>query len=173
MTREILRTERLILRPARWEDLPAMHQVLSDPVAMRYWAFAAHTTMDETELWLRSMIEAPADQSHDFVVEHEGELIGKTGCWRLPEIGFILRRDHWGQGFAQEAMNAVIPSVFARFPELPRLMADVDPRNQASLRLLKRLGFKTVSRAKRTWFVNDEWCDSVYLALDREKHGRQ
>ena len=47
------------------------------------------------------------------------------------------------------------------------IKADVDPRNQGSLRLLARLGFVETHRAGRTWLVGDEWCDSVYLALPR------
>jgi RimJ/RimL family protein N-acetyltransferase len=49
---------------------------------------------------------------------------------------------------------------------LPRLTADVDPRNQPSLRLLERFGFVVTGAASRTWLVGDEWCDSVYLELD-------
>jgi RimJ/RimL family protein N-acetyltransferase len=47
------------------------------------------------------------------------------------------------------------------------LLADVDPRNVASLRVLDRLGFKETGRAERTFLLGDEWCDSVYLALQR------
>ena len=109
-------------------------------------------------------IAAPPDASDDFIVEHRGRLIGKAGCWRLPEIGFIFVPAAWGQGFAFEALSAVIGRVFARFP-IPALRADVDPRNGASLRLLGRLGFREVARAERTWKIGDEWCDSVYLEL--------
>lgn len=48
---------------------------------------------------------------------------------------------------------------------LNAIMADVDPRNTASLTLLSRLGFQETSRAARTWLIGEEWCDSVYLSL--------
>ena len=167
MTIEILRTERLTLRTARWDDVEPMHEVLGDEEAMRYWSSAAHRSFDETEIWLESMIQAPADQSHDFIVEHQGKVIGKAGCWRLPEIGFILRRDHWGRGLAREALRAVINSTFARF-NLPALTGDVDPRNEASLRLLHGLGFEVTGRAGRTYCIDGAWADSIYLALSRD-----
>jgi [ribosomal protein S5]-alanine N-acetyltransferase len=161
-----LLTPRLRLRRARSDDLEALHAVLSDPVAMRYWSTPPHRDLGETRDWLAAMIAASPQESDDFVVEHGGGVIGKAGCWRLPEIGFILRPDHWGRGLAREALGAVIARVFATFP-IPAIEADVDPRNHASLRLLKGLGFGETGRAARTWKVGEEWCDSIYLALPR------
>lgn len=159
-------TPRLRLRPARPDDLEAMHAVLSDPVAMRYWSSLPHAGLDETREWLDRMIGDTGRTGRDFVVEEQGEVIGKAGCYQLPEIGFILRRDRWGLGLAREALAAIIPHLFERFP-IPALTADVDPRNAASLGLLLRMGFVETGRAKRTWLIGDEHCDSIYLALQR------
>ena len=52
-------------------------------------------------------------------------------------------------------------------PSLGALTADVDPRNAASLGLLQRLGFAETGTAKNTFLLGEEWCDSVYLRLDR------
>ena len=104
----------------------------------------------------------------DFVLEYLGRVVGKAGCWRLGEVGFILHPDYWGKGLAQEALGAAIPHIFASLP-IDRLEADVDPRNAAALRLLARFGFCEVRRAERTVRLRDEWCDSVYLELRRPK----
>lgn len=161
-----IRTERLLLRPARHDDAEAMHEVLSHPTAMLYWSSLPHATLDETREWIASMVEAPPDESLDFIIELDGRLIGKAGCWRLPEIGYILHPDHWGRGYAREALGAVIPAIFGRFP-IPELTADVDPLNRASLRLLERLGFQRTGSARNTWLIGDVWHDSIYLALKR------
>ena len=163
-------TERLVLRRARVGDLAAMHEVLSDPVATRYWSTPPHGTLAETEQWLDSMIASPPQDSDDFVIELDGRVIGKAGCWRLPEIGFILRPDCWGRGLAREALDAIIPLLFERHA-IAAITADVDPRNQASLALLKGLGFEETGRAARTWLVGETWCDSIYLALPRAGPG--
>jgi [ribosomal protein S5]-alanine N-acetyltransferase len=163
---EIL-TPRLRLRRATPADVDAMYGILRDARAMRYWSTPPHASPQETRVWLARMIDKSPDASDDFVIEHAGRVIGKAGCWRLPEVGFILHPDHWGKGLATEAMAAVVPRVFARFPAVPALEADVDPRNERSLSLLARLGFREVRRATRTWLVGTEWCDSVYLALPR------
>jgi RimJ/RimL family protein N-acetyltransferase len=65
---------------------------------------------------------------------------------------------------AQEALSAVCSFGF-RVMKLPEITADVDPRNDRSLRLLLRLGFLQTGAAKRTWKIGDEWCDSVYPGL--------
>ncbi len=166
----MLDTARLRLRRARMEDADDLFEVFADPRAMRYWDSLPHVEIGQTRRWLAGMVAFSPDETDDFVVEHEGRVIGKAGCWRMGEIGFILRSDHWGRGLGSEALGAVIPHVFASL-DIARLDADVDPRNAAALRLLEKHGFVEVGRAQRTFLVGDEWCDSVYLALERPEIG--
>jgi ribosomal-protein-alanine N-acetyltransferase len=162
----MIRTDRLVLRRATWDDLDAVHRLFSEPRAMRYWSRPEHETLEETRHWLRFLVE-PAADSLDFLIEKDGEVIGKAGAWQLPEVGFLLHPDHWGQGLAFEAMAAVIAHVETEVPALPKLTAEVDPRNAASLQLLSRLGFRETHRAERTLLWKDEWCDSIWLARPR------
>ena len=159
-----IRTDRLLLRRARMSDLDAIHSALSDPEAMRYWSTPPHQTREESETWLASMVEADLAISDDFIVEQDGRVLGKVGCWRLPEVGFLLVRDAWGQGLASEALGAYLDRR-RKLGEPQAIRADVDPRNTASLQLLKRHGFVETGRAARTWHVGGEWCDSIYLEL--------
>ena len=168
--RSMITTERLCLRRARVDDLEDLHKVFVHVEAMRYWDCPPHDEIGQTRRFLAAMVVADPTQSDDFVIEHEGRVIGKAGCWRRPEIGFILHPDHWGKGLAHEALSAAIPHIFDSLP-IDRLEADVDPRNRASLKLLARLGFHETGRASRTFLVGDEWCDSVYLALPRPAEG--
>ena len=159
-----LRTERLLLRQAREDDLAAFHAILSDPRATAYWSTPPHAELAQTQDWLASMIAIDPAEGEDFVVELDGRVIGKAGLYRFPEIGFILHPDAWGRGYAREALRAVISRAFA-VHRLEAIEADVDPRNTASLKLLLGLGFSESGRAERTWLVGDQWCDSIYLRL--------
>ncbi len=161
-----IETARLVLRRPRMTDLADLHAILSHPGAMRYWATPEHEAPEETSAWLQAMIAKGLPISDDFVIEHQGRVLGKAGAWRLPEVGFLLHPDFWGQGLAREAMAAVIPHLFTHHP-IDRITAEADPRNTASLGLLARLGFRETHRAERTMQWKDEWCDSVYLALER------
>jgi RimJ/RimL family protein N-acetyltransferase len=159
-----IRTERLLLRPATFDDVEAFHGILSDSRAMAYWSTPPHKDMDETRSWVASMIGIGSGEGEDFVIELNGSVIGKAGLYRFPEIGFILHPHAWGNGYAQEALKAVLQRAFA-VHRLACVEADVDPRNAASLGLLTRLGFQETGRASRTWNVGGQWCDSVYLQL--------
>lgn len=161
---EEIRTERLLLRRARMADVAAMHAIMSDPVAMRYWSTPPHSELTETERWIASMIEDDPAERDDFIVTLDGRLIGKMGAWRLPEFGFLFDPAYWGRGFAREAMEAFVQRRRARGST--ELTADVDPRNAASIRLLERAGFVESGRASGTWLVGEELCDSVYFRLD-------
>lgn len=162
MTDEI-RTERLILRRARMEDAVAMHRIMSDPVAMRFWSTPPHASLAETERWMASMVEGDLAERDDFIVTLDGQLIGKLGAWRLPEFGFLLDPAEWGRGLAAEALDGFI--VRRRRLGSTELTADVDPRNSRSIKLLERAGFVETGRASSTWQVGDELCDSVYFRL--------
>lgn len=162
----ILRTPRLTLRPARASDLEALHAIFTDKETMRFWSTGPHRTIDETRAWLASMMASPPEESDDFILEYEGEAAGKVGFYRLPEIGFILRRDLWGRGLVTEAAQAVIDHVL-RTRAIDSLTADADPRNAGSIRVLTRLGFVETGRAERTYCIDGVWVDSVYFARSR------
>ena len=161
-----IRTERLLLRKAREGDLEAIHSVLSSPEATAYWYEPPHSTLQQSKEWLASMLQISEQAGEDFIVEHDGRVIGKAGFHAFPVIGFIFHPDSWGRGFAREALAAIIRRAFSRH-QLAFIEADVDPRNERSLRLLKSLQFREVRREERTWKVGDRWCDSVFLRLSR------
>ena len=163
-----IRTERLLLRRPHMDDLDAMFEITSNPVAMRYWSTLPHASRDVTRPWLEQMIARTAAGGEDFLIEFEGRIIGDVGAGRLPDFGFIIHPDYWGRGFATEASAAFIAYAFSD-TAATELCADVDPRNAASLKVLGKLGFLETGRAERTFLLGEEWCDSVYLALQRPK----
>lgn len=162
-----IRTKRLLLRRARWDDLEDIHAVMSSPHAMRYWSRLPHADLEVTRAWFPDALLRFDDPGMDErVVELQGRVIGYMGVWKMPEFGFILHPDAWGAGYATEAAQAMIPELFRAHP-VDHITADVDPRNTASLRLLRKLGFVETGHAQRTFLLGDEWCDSVYLSLFR------
>ena len=76
----------------------------------------------------------------------------------------VLDQAFTGRGYAFEATQAVLARAFG-VRGLSVVTADVDPRNEASLKLLARLGFAETGRKAGTFQIGDELCDSVYLAL--------
>ncbi|GAA4020275.1 GNAT family N-acetyltransferase [Sphingomonas swuensis] len=161
---ESIRTERLLLRRARAEDAVALHPIFTDPEGMRYWSTLPHENLAQTEEWLASMIDAPADTSDDFILDLDGRAIGKLGCWRLHDVGYMLGREHWGHGYAGEAMAAFL--AHRRRMGSTEITADTDPGNLPSIRLLERHGFVETGRAENTWLIGGVWHHSIYWRKD-------
>ncbi|SMR71919.1 Protein N-acetyltransferase, RimJ/RimL family [Aliiroseovarius halocynthiae] len=165
----ILRTERLVLRPPRQDDLEALHHIFSNSDAMRYWSHLAHDTLARTQQTLDGMIASNRETGLEFVIEFDGKVIGKAGIWRLAELGYILHPKYWGQGIARESLAAILGATWDVHPTVRDITAEIDPRNMASARLLTHFGFRLTHSAPATIQINGEWCDSDYYALERSR----
>jgi len=140
---------------------------------------APHTTTEQSRAFLDSMIASPYNGILEFTVclnsdaasgdSEDGSpvVIGKAGIWDGKEIGFIFNRDYWRKGYAFEALDAIIRHVWDNHADIGVVKADVDPRNRASVHLLRRLGFVVVGEATKTFETHIGWCDSVYLEARR------
>jgi RimJ/RimL family protein N-acetyltransferase len=169
----VLTTERLVLREVAEHDVDAVFEMESDPVAMRYWSKPPMRDIAEARaaveramgffaarVGLRWSISRPAD---DRMLGHLSLFNFSEQSGRA-EIGYGLARRHWGQGFMHEALTAVVDHAFGPLG-LRRLEADIEPRNQASLRALERLGFAREGLLRERWQVGDEISDSVLMGL--------
>jgi RimJ/RimL family protein N-acetyltransferase len=93
-------------------------------------------------------------------------LYGWVPSSRRAEIGFVLGRPAWGQGYMREALDTLLGHAFGAM-DLNRIEADTDPRNQASMRMLERLGFAREGLLPERWIVDGEVSDSVLYGLLR------
>ncbi|MFN2369802.1 MAG: GNAT family N-acetyltransferase, partial [Candidatus Krumholzibacteriia bacterium] len=84
------------------------------------------------------------------------------------ELGYGLRADAWGQGYAAEAVGELLRFGFTELA-LHRVEADVDPRNEASVRLLERLGFTREGLLRERWIVEEEISDAAFYGLLRRE----
>lgn len=172
-----LSSVRLRLRELIDSDIPALFEVFSDPLVMRYWSSLPLTELSEAA-HLLAEIQAACRRGEFY--QWGIEPIGSTGIigtvtlrhisliHQRAEIGFALATAHQGQGLAREAVTLVLRHAFGTM-RLYRIEADVDPRNAASLTLLERLGFRREGLLRSRFFVGGERCDSVILGLHREE----
>jgi RimJ/RimL family protein N-acetyltransferase len=162
-----LQTERLTLRPITDDDLDALHAMLSDPEVMRYWSSLPHTELQQTRDWIaENRAGMAAGTSIEYGAVYQGKLIGRGTFWNGNEIGYLFDRAFWGQGFASEAMTAMIDFAFS-CRDWVDIIADIDPRNEGSLKLLQRLGFERSGFKAKTFCIGGEWSDSLYLTLKK------
>ena len=180
---ESIQTQRLELREAREGDLNDFHEIFSNHDVMRYWAWPTHTTIERTKRYLNEMMASTTNGIIEFVIvlpalrplgsssaaTSKDKVIGVAGIWdeAVGEIGYMLHRDYWGLGYMSETLAALIPLFWRKGAE--KLVADVDPRNGDSIKVLNKNGFVETGREKNTFESDLGWCDSVYLELWRPR----
>lgn len=166
-----LRTARLTLRALRPADAPALVAYRNDPVVARYQDWPLPYTAGAAETLIEGQAGVPGPSAGTWTqvaIDHDGELVGDLavgldGTGRLAILGYTLRREHQGQGFATEAAGALLDALFER--GLQRVSATLDPDNIASAMLLERLGFRYEGRAVGSAFVRGEWLDDDRYAM--------
>jgi RimJ/RimL family protein N-acetyltransferase len=161
----------------RQRDVPAVFALQSDPVGMRYWSYPALTDIAQAqELFEKNEQSARDGDAFPWVVAltDDDAMIGTCTLFaiepahRRAMIGYALAREHWGRGYAQEALLLALGHAFGALG-LNRVEADIDPRNSASLRLVERVGFTREGLQRERWFVGDDVQDSaLYGLLARE-----
>jgi RimJ/RimL family protein N-acetyltransferase len=170
-----LSTERLKLRPMSEHDTAAHYAVFADPEVARYWSREPWTELAQAEESIKAIMTAREDGSEArFGIEllATGELIGNVGLHhffeqnRRCEIGYALASQHWGEGYATEALRAAIRHGFDAL-DLNRIEADIDPRNIGSARVLEKLGFRKEGYMPERWIVFGEFADTVNYGLLR------
>jgi [ribosomal protein S5]-alanine N-acetyltransferase len=150
---EVIRTERLELRPFVMEDLDALAEVLSDPEVMRYVGAgeARGRTREESERTLRTLIDDYGRWGHGLLAltspgENDGRPFGWCGLirWELEEVpevevAYVLGRPYWGKGYGTEAAIAV-RDYGLRVLGRRRLVSLIYPDNHASIRVAEKNG---------------------------------
>jgi len=144
-----IKTERLILRPWRDEDLPLIAAINGDPVAMRH--FTAPMTREESDAFVeRNRARQAEDGFCMWAVEAPGvaSLIGVLGLARTNfdahftpavEIGWRIAPAHWGKGYATEGARAALKFGFEQkgFDEIVSITVFA---NEPSWRVMERIG---------------------------------
>lgn len=153
-----LRTERLLLRAFRLEDLPEYTALHQDPNFYRYLGGKPHS---EEDTWRRMLTIigqwALLGYGYWALEEHAtGRFCGTVGLAEyhrdltpsiadVPEAGWVLAPRLHGQGYAAEAVTAVLAWADAHLAA-PRTVCIIDPENAPSLRLAGRFGYREIAR---------------------------
>ena len=141
----ILETRRLLLRELRQEDFDDACLLLQDPEVM--YAYEGPFSREEVQAWLDKQLRRYREDGFGLwalVEKSSSTLIGQCGLTlqdykgrRVPEIGYLLRRTYWHQGFAIEAARACREYAFQAlgFREVYSIIRDTNfPSQQVALR---------------------------------------
>ena len=176
MKTERLETERLILRPYEERDLQDLYEYLSDKEVV---AFEPYGPMNLEEA--KKCLEDRMASGEYLAMEEKttGKMIGNIYLSERyaesVEIGYVLNRRFWKKGYAYESCKRICKYIFEKGKH--RIEANCDPRNNASRKLLERLGFQREGYLHRDiYFRKDEngspiWKDTcIYSMLCENEH---
>lgn len=177
-----LKTDRLILRPFEERDLDDLHAYRSNPEVCRYLYSEPATVEDSEQRLEKSLTMGELTEEGQWLVlavewpERErvvGDVVLK---WisekdRQGELGYVFNSEFHGKGLAREAAEAMLKIGFDDFG-LHRIIAQCDPRNEPSWRLMERLGMRREAHFRESEIFKGEWGDLFVYALLAEEYRR-
>jgi RimJ/RimL family protein N-acetyltransferase len=145
---ERIETSRLLLRPPVIEDAEVIFaRYAQDREVTKYLIWRPHQEAAETKAFVEHCIQGWKDEcSFAWVVTKKDDnvLLGMLELrikGKQADIGYVLARDCWGQGYASEMAQAVVSWAIAQ-PEILRVWATCDCDNKASARVLENAGLR-------------------------------
>lgn len=178
-----LSSQRLQVRLLELSDLPAVHQLHAMAEVDEFNTLG----IPENESVSASIVQAwvadhqvPDIRNYTFaiVAKTEGQLIGLMGFnlakpkYRKAEVWYKLHPDHWGRGYATEAVQTVLDFGFDRLG-LHRIVAGCAVENKASIRVLEKVGMTREGRCRESLPLKSGWSDNYeYAILESDKRKR-
>ena len=170
-------TSRLTLRRVESRDLDPLFTIHGDPSVTRYIPHVHGATRVDGEAWMARVHDRHDKQTaiqcavvRRATADAPEAVLGTTLLFNFEEasgradIGYILGKAFWGQGYMREALTAFIDCAFNELG-LRRLEATVDARNEASNRIAQRLGFVREGLLRERWLAAGELQDIHLFAL--------
>lgn len=172
-----LPTARLLLRPFAETDADAIYALHSNARVLRYWDSPPWEDRARAQAFLAACRQMEADASGArFAIEtlQPRAFVGWCAMFRWNPvyrslgIGYCLDEPAWGQGYATEAVRAMLRWAYETL-DLNRVEAELDTRNGASARVLEKLGFEREGLRREDCVVSGEVSDSwIYGLLRRD-----
>lgn len=170
-------TPRLKIREFRWDDLDALVEMDRDPRVSRYEP--GGLTVEQIRYRLEGALEW-AQQSPRTIFKLAITLLPEERAWgrlslkinqeaiREWEIGWTLHPQVWGKGYASESARALLAYAFTQL-NAHRVVAFCHAENEASRRVMEKIGMTLEGRLRETIHLNGGWADElVYAILERD-----
>lgn len=130
--------------------------------------------------WVDELSEKEPWKDHDFrwVIENlNGEFVGTANTHSCNhrngtfEYGVAIRREHWCQGYASEAIKLILAYFFDEL-RYQKVNVQIYAFNEESLQLHEKLGFQPEGRLRRMIYTNGTYHDTVIMGMTREEFGQ-
>ena len=173
-----LETDRLVLRELDLDDAAAVYAFRSDEEVARYNSDPPYTSINQARQLIADIRKSYSKKMSlrwGVVLKGESDVIGMCGYnyWnqtdRRGSIGYDLAQPYWHRGIMSEAVRAVVAFGFDQM-HLNRIEADCTAENEASARLLRRLGFQQEGVEREQYFEDGRFWDLLLFSLLRREY---
>jgi RimJ/RimL family protein N-acetyltransferase len=168
-----LKTKRLLLRPVKHADSKAIFEYRSDKKANQYQGFVPET-VEEVSAFISKLPAGFNVEGTWFqlvvILEPEHQIIGVEGLHFIQdqndtvELGCTISKSFQGNGFATEALTTIKDFLLHELGK-KKLKGSVDPRNLASIKMLKNIGMSQIDFYEKSYNLKGEWVDDAVYQL--------
>lgn len=168
-----MESERILLRPVSIEDAEDMYEHTSDEETTRY-IYDRHVDLNQTKKLIENYFLKEPIGKYAIVLKETNKMMGtiefRVHEWnKSGELGYILSRFYWGNGYMNEAANLILELAF-HVLGLERVFSESDVKNEASSRMMKRLGMQYEGTLRRNHMVRGVLTDSVHYSILKEEY---
>jgi [ribosomal protein S5]-alanine N-acetyltransferase len=164
---------RVVLRPLTADDQDEFLALARASVSLHYPWYSMPATPDEFQAYLVRLSQ-PSTEGRLICLRHGGAMAGVVtidtivrGRFQSASLSYAAFGPAAGQGYMSEGLGLVLAYAFQEL-RLHRLEANIQPGNQASLRLVQRHGFRKEGYSPDMLFIDGAWQDHERWAITRE-----
>jgi len=147
-----IKTQRLIMRALENKDAKKLQKIANNK---KIWdnlseSFPHPYTLENAKSWIK--LNQEKEETNNFAITEQDEIIGMIGFEKQKssyKIGYWLAEQHWGKGYATEALNAMTQYVFSNY-KTNKIKAAVFIHNPASGKVLEKCGYKKQQKTINT-----------------------
>jgi ribosomal-protein-alanine N-acetyltransferase len=173
-----IETERLILRKIQANDADMVYTWMGDSEVCRYERWKPHPNPEYSRGYINEVFNGyKSDCTYQWGIELNEKLIGSVSSVNVDDydqkatLGYCLAREYWSNGYATEAVKAVLQYMFVEIG-LNRIEASHSINNIASGRVLEKAGMLLEGQSKDYYFCNSGFQDSRLFGVTRGQYLR-
>jgi RimJ/RimL family protein N-acetyltransferase len=163
----VINGEMVDLKPFSLDDLEFLYTWNNDPDYVGEYEPQEEVTREELEKWL--LKEKPGQRW--YVIQTKkgrrvGQLVAREKEDNTIQIGYRVTPPARNKGYCTAAVRTVVNHFFSE-TDAERIVAEANPRNTASIRVLEKAGFTQTGYKEKAIEVNGVWMDGVVYELDK------
>jgi RimJ/RimL family protein N-acetyltransferase len=162
------------LRPTEEGDYPLIHTWMNHPEVWRYMDYELPFSMAD----IREDLTRSREEGHPFTIVVGERPIGRIGLNQFRRRDricslymFVGEPVFWGQGYARDAVMALLGYAFDRF-DLNQVQLWTLADNNRAIAMYRRCGFVEEARLRDRSFKEGRWVDHVAMSVTREEYRR-